>query len=77
MSSHLSFLFVKLTNRVGQSVWPEDDACALWPLRAHQAVFAHQNLSNVFRPSHSNDRFSQEMRFKNISIFLSTSHMKI
>lgn len=74
--AYFSFPLVEVTNRVYQSVWPEDDACALRPLRAHERVLTKQNLTNVFCARHPDNRLSQKMSFKNISMFLTPGDVK-
>lgn len=69
--AYFSFLLVQLPDRVDQCVWSEDDACALWPLRAHQRVLPEQDLTDVLSTSHADHGFPQEVGLKDIAVFLS------
>lgn len=61
---------MQLSDGVHQGVGAQDDAGALRPLRAHQAVLAQQDLADVFGACHPDDRFPQEVGLKHISMAL-------
>lgn len=67
---------MQITDRVDERVRSEDDPCALWPLCAHQRVFAEQDLTNVFSASHADHGFPQKVGLKDIAVFLSPGDVK-
>lgn len=75
--THLSPPLVQLPAGVGQGVWAQDDAGALGPLRAHQCVLPHQDLADVLRARHSDQRLSQQVRLEDVSVALSARDVEV
>lgn len=68
---------MEVSDGVDQGVGSQDDACALRPLGAHQAVFPQQDLADVFCTRHPDDRLPQEVGLKHISVTLSPRDVEV
>lgn len=68
---------MQISDGVDQRVGSQDDAGALGPLCAHQAVFAQQDLADVFGPRHPDDGFPQQVRLKDVTVTLSARDVEV
>lgn len=68
---------MQFTNRVDQGVRSQDYAGALRPLCTHQTVLPQQDLSNVLCPCDPDDRFSQKVGLKHVSVTFSTRDVEV
>lgn len=75
--SYLSLLLVQISDGVDQRVGSQDDAGALGPLCAHQAVLAQKDLADVFGPRHPDDGFPQQVGLKDVAVALSARDVKV
>lgn len=62
---------MQVSDGVDQGVGSQDDAGALGPLGAHQAVFAQQDLSDVFCTRHPDHGLPKEVGLKHVAMALS------
>ena len=74
---YLSLLLVKVSNGVDQGVGPQDDAGALGPLRAHQAVLSQQDLTDVVCTCHPDDGLPQEVGLKHVTMTFSARDVEV
>lgn len=75
--SYFSLFLVQFSDRVDQSVGSQDYAGALRPLCTHQAMLTQQDLPNVFCPCDPDDRFSQKVGLKHVSMTFSTRDVEV
>lgn len=68
---------MQVSNRVHQGVGSQDDAGALRPLGAHQAVLAQQDFADVFSSRHPDDRLSKEVGLEYVAMTLSARDMEV
>ena len=68
---------MQVSDGVDQGVGSQDDAGALGPLGAHQAVFAQQDLADVFCARHPDDGFPKEMGLKHVAVTLSARDVEV
>lgn len=67
---HLPPLAVDVSDAVGQRVWSQQRGGALRPVRGHQRVLAHQNLTHVLCTRHSDQRPAQQMGLEHVAVLL-------
>lgn len=68
---------MQVSDGVDQGVGPQDDAGALGPLSAHQAVLTQQDLADVFGPGHPDDRLPEEVGLKHVAVALSARDVEV
>lgn len=66
-----------VSDGVDQGVEPQDDAGALGPLCAHQAVLAQQDFADVFGARHPNDRFPEKVGLEHVAMTLSAWDVEV
>lgn len=71
LPSYFSLPLVQVSDGVDQSVGSQDDAGALGPLGAHQAVLAQQDLTDVFGARDPDDGFPQKVGLKHVAMAFS------
>lgn len=69
--SYFSLPLVQVSDGVDQSVGSQDDASALGPLGAHQAMLSQKDLSDILSPCHSDHWFPQEVGLKHVAMAFS------
>lgn len=68
---------MQIPNGVDQGVGSQDNAGALGPLGAHQAVLAQQDLADVFCTCHTDDRLPKEVGLEHVAVTLSARYVKV
>lgn len=66
-----------VSDGVDQGVGPQDDAGALGPLRAHQAVLAQQDFADVFGARDPNDRFPEKVGLEHVAMTLPARDVEV
>lgn len=75
-SSYLALVAVDVADGIGHRVRAQQHARAAWPLRAHEVVFAHEDLAHVFCACHADQRPPQQVRFEHVAILLPSRRLE-
>lgn len=68
---------MQVSDGVDQRVGPQDDAGALGPLGAHQAVLAQQDLADVFCARHPDDGLPEQVGLEHVAVALSARDVEV